>query len=202
MKSRHLIAILATFTLTAGCVAQQVDVPASAVGLTGTAKSDKFKFEVDEDAEQLVPKNGKTPGCEVFPEALQDGCFVAGANDKLQIEFKLDKSNGWWFSEFQICAAPDFDSPGEFKKPETCELSADQRVDFLVDVDGAFKVPDASGKVELDDQTRLRRFFLRNQNWESARYFYRIEACTGERVITCVETDPGGINTGTGGIGF
>lgn len=202
MNPKRLIALLAMTALVGGCVAQQVDTPLPGVGLTGTAKSEKFKFEVDEDAGMLVPKNGKTPGCEVFPEALQDGCFVAGPNDKLSIEFKLDKSKGWWFSEFQICAVPDFSGPGDFSKPASCELSDDQRVDFLVDVDGTFTMPNANGIVDLDGVVRLRRFFLRNQNWESSRYLYRIEACTGDREIVCVETDPGGINPGTGGISF
>ena len=181
-------------TLAGGCVVTATDSGGGKDAGPDKPKPVRFKFEVDGQA--LVPKNGKTPGCGSFPESFQDGCFVADINERLDIEVKLDKSNGWWFRELQICgvetpAKPDF---------KDCGLSPARASDFKVVVGKAFLTPDSNGRVVLDQAGRDRRFQVWNENWLPGLYFYRIEACMQDAKdeITCVETDPGGINRGIG----
>ncbi|MEJ2535021.1 MAG: hypothetical protein P8008_06040 [Gammaproteobacteria bacterium] len=180
--------------LAGGCVVTATDSSGKPDSTPSEPKSVKFKFEVSGGA--LVPKNGKTPGCGSFPEPFQDGCFVAGVNERQAIDVQLDKSNGWWFHKLQICgvetpAKPDFNN---------CGLIPARASDFKIVVGKTYLVPGSDGTVLLDSSSRDRKFTIWNENWLPGLYFYRIEACTqdGKEEVTCVETDPGGINRGIG----
>jgi hypothetical protein len=199
MKMCRLVTSIGLFALLASCAVQ--DQGTQTPGRSGI-KGFKVKLEVTDDGRGnavLDNKNPKTPGCDKFPDEdrYRKGCIVAGVNEMVEVEFKLSGTPGWYFAAFQVCSM-EAENPAKPETFDNCELTDEQRADFLVLANAGIAIPDEHGRVDISAfGTGLRQFEVRDLNWMAGNYFYGVQACSdaGE-TRQCLWTDPGWENKG------
>ncbi len=201
MNVIRLMAIVSTTTVLAACGPQYTLRGTGFKGVTPFT----VKLEVVDNGGgnySLVNKNPRNRNCSSFPDTdeARKGCIVAASGAALEVGFKLSGSGGWYFNSLQIC---NVDDPASWVKPETfddCELSDEQRADWVVLANNGVAVPGVDGHVDIAQFGKgQRKFELRDNNWREGYYFYRIEACVDKNdgtVDQCLWTDPGGQNKG------
>jgi hypothetical protein len=199
MKMYRLVASIGVFALLAGCT---VHDQGTKTKTKSGIEEFKVKLEVAEDSSGnavLVNKNPKTLGCDKFPDEdkYRKGCIVAGLNEMVEVEFKLSGTPGWYFAAFQICGVEKLEKPADF---DDCELTDEQRADWLVLANAGIAVPNDKGLVDITPfGVGLKQFEVRDFNWMKGNYFYGVQACTGTgESKRCLWTDPAGENNGRG----
>jgi len=162
------------------------------------------RIENERGQDVLVVTNPRSAGCDKFEtddkfktDQSLKGCIVAGPNETVDTKVQFRGSNGWYFTEFQICRVADDtpQKPANFDEND-CKLTDDERADWLVMANSGVAIPGTDGLVDINQfgNGAIRQFNLRDQNWIEANYFYRIRACSSS--TTCLWTDPGAQNTG------
>lgn len=206
MKILQRLILVSAAALLAGCASPDMhavgQAPASvddsgAVAAAGITKySLLLKVESAGGQDTLVVKNPKSNGCQKFADTDQfrRGCIVAGLNETVEVKVQFTGSNGWYFTEFQICRVADT-NPQKPADWDDCVLADDERADWMVIANSGIAIPGTDGRVDISQYgSDLRQFELRDLNWKQANYFYRIRACSA--ADTCLWTDPGGQNNG------
>jgi len=202
---QRLILVSAAATL-AGCASPDMHALGQASqtvdesGAAASAGIKKFslmlKVESEGGKDTLVVKNPRSNACDKFADTdeFRRGCIVAELNETVEVKVQFTGSNGWYFTEFQICRVPD-DNPQKPADFDDCVLADDERADWMVIANSGIAIPGTDGRVDISQfGTGLRQFELRDLNWKAANYFYRIRACSAADI--CLWTDPGGQNNG------
>jgi hypothetical protein len=207
MKILQRLILASAAALLAGCASTDMHAlgetavvsDPGVAALTGTKKYTlMLKVENENGVDTLVVKNPKSSGCNKFADTDQfrKGCIVAGLNETAEIKVQFIGSNGWYFSEFQICRTADV-NPQKPVNFDDCVLADDERADWLIIANSGIAIPGTDGRVDISQfGSSIRQFELRDLNWKEANYFYRIRACSSP--TTCLWTDPGGQNNGRG----
>lgn len=141
-----------------------------------------IKLEVDGSSDELAIRTPGSSRCKGNnPKA---GCIAVGERNTARIKFQLQKSAGWYLTEFKVCL-------GSTKASQVCDLEGWQRAEFLVSDSNATELlfPDKNGVVDLTElSSTLTRFYLFNYNAAKQDFFYTITACRA--ADDCVSTDP------------
>jgi len=149
-----------------------------------------IKLEVDTSSDELAIRTPGSSRCRaVSPKA---GCIAVGKSNTARIKIQLQKSAGWYLTEFKVCL-------GNNKASQVCDLEEWQQAEFLITDTNATGLlfPEENGVVDLTQlSSELTKFYVFNYNAAKQDFFYTIKACRA--ADDCVSTDPPIENGGRG----
>ncbi len=197
MKKTMIFSTLMSVAMLGGC-GTNGDFQSNLFTLVQTGVK-PFKVKLTVDGDELTNDKGFNSDCTEFAEKLRKGCFVAESGEMLELEFKLKQPGGrvkWRFTKVMVCAGTAKPTGGN-----PCSLDSDQRADWVVVANNEVALMPPDGTIDLTAfSQQLRVFSVRDFNWHSGNYTYKIEACEEGSTAPddCAWMDPGGTNKGRG----